>query len=107
MSGASVIFVTVGNEEEAVRIVQTLVQEKLAACGSIVPKVRSIYRWKGEVCDEGEVLVILKTRFSLFTRVQDRVRELHSYELPEIVSFPIEMGLAGYIDWIFENTLAS
>lgn len=107
MSGASVVFVTVGNEEEAVRIVQALVRERLAACGNIIPKIRSIYSWKGEVCDEQEVLVILKTRSSLYERVRERVLELHGYELPEIVTIPIEKGLAGYIDWIFQNTLDS
>lgn len=107
MSGASVVFVTVGNEEEAVGIVQALVRERLAACGNIIPKIRSIYSWKGEVCDEQEVLVILKTRSSLYEKVRERVLELHGYELPEIVTIPIEKGLAGYIDWIFQNTLDS
>ena len=104
MTGYSVFFVTAGKEEEASRIGRTLVEEKLAACVNIIPRIRSIYSWKGEVCDEEEYLLIMKSRSSLFPAIRDRVRELHSYEVPEIIAFPIDQGLPEYLDWILENT---
>ena len=104
MSGFSVFFVTAGKEEEAARIGRTLVEEKLVACVNIVPRIRSIYSWKGDVCDDEEVLLIMKSRSSLFPSVRDRVRQLHSYEVPEIIAFPIARGLPEYLDWILENT---
>lgn len=104
MTDVSIIFVTAGGEEEAVKIGRTLVEERLVACANIIPRIRSIYRWKGEVFDEEEYLVIMKTKASLFPTVQERVRQLHSYETPEIVSFPIDQGLPDYLAWAVENT---
>ncbi len=104
MSEVSVVFVTVGNEEEAASIAGALVAEKLVACVNIVPRIRSVYWWKGEVCDEPEVLMIMKTRTSLFLDLQSRVRELHSYEVPEIIAFPVSDGLPAYLDWVVEST---
>jgi periplasmic divalent cation tolerance protein len=104
MSDISVVMVTVGSGEEALTIARTLVEEKLVACVNIVPCIRSIYRWKGEVCDEEEQLLIMKTRSDLFTGLQNRIRELHSYEVPEIISFPIAEGLPDYLNWVMENT---
>ena len=104
MSAVSVVMVTVGNGEEALTIARTLVEEKMVACANIVPHIRSIYRWKGEVCDEDEQLLIMKTRSELFPALQDRIRKLHSYEVPEIISVPIADGLPDYLNWVVENT---
>lgn len=104
MSGVSVIMVTVGNGEEALTIARTLVEEKRVACVNIVPRIRSIYRWKGEVCDEEEQLLIMKTRSDTFAGLQDRIAELHSYEVPEIISFPVAEGLPEYLNWVVEST---
>ena len=104
MTDISIVFVTVGKEEEASAMGRTLVEEGFIACANIVPGIRSIYRWKGKICDEPELLVIMKTRTSLVPVLKDRVRELHSYEVPEIVSFPIEQGLQEYLDWVVQNT---
>ena len=106
MSEISIVLVTAGSEEEAAAIGQILVEERLAACANIVPRIRSIYRWKGKICDEQEFLTIIKTRTSLFDDVQKRVKELHSYEVPEIISFPVAGGLQQYIDWVLEETEA-
>ncbi len=105
MIDVSVVFVTVGKEEEALALGHALVQEKLAACVNIVSGVRSIYRWKGEVCDDRELLLIMKTRTSLVQALQDRVKALHSYEVPEIIAFPIDQGLPEYLDWVLANTV--
>ena len=104
MSEISIVFVTAGNEEEAAKIGRTLVKERLGACANIVPRVRSIYRWKGEIYDEQECLIIIKTRTSLFPALEKRVKELHNYEVPEIISFPVARGLPQYIEWVLGET---
>jgi len=81
-----------------------LVEEKLVACVNMIPRIRSVYWWKGEVCNEEEILMIMKTRSDLFPALRDRVRALHSYEVPEIIAFPIEQGLPEYLSWIAEST---
>ncbi len=98
------VFVTAASQEDAVRIARAVVEERLAACGNILGQVRSIYRWKGEVQDESEVMLVIKTRASLFEALRQRVVELHGYEVPEIIALPIELGHAPYLDWIRENT---
>jgi periplasmic divalent cation tolerance protein len=104
MDDISIVMVTVGNSQEALAIARTLVEEKLVACVNIVSRIRSIYRWKGEVCDEEEQLLIMKTRTELFPTLQNRIRKLHSYEVPEIISFSIAAGLPEYLSWVIENT---
>jgi periplasmic divalent cation tolerance protein len=106
MSEISIVLITAGNQEEAAKIGRTLVEEHLAACANIVPGVRSIYRWKGQICDEQELLIIVKTRTSLFQALEKRVKELHSYEVPEIISFPVAGGLAQYLEWVHTETAA-
>jgi periplasmic divalent cation tolerance protein len=104
MSGISIVMVTVGNSEEALSIARALVEEQLVACVNIIPRIRSIYRWKGEICDDEEQLLIMKTQSRLFPSLQDRIRKSHSYEVPEIISFPIAEGLPEYLNWVIENT---
>ena len=104
MSGISIVFVTAGSEEQAATIGRTLVNERLAACANIVPHIRSIYRWKGQIYDEQEFLVIIKTRTELFDLLQERVKALHSYEVPEIVSFTVSSGLQEYLEWVKKET---
>jgi len=103
-SGAVVVLVSCGAEEEARRIADTLVRERLAACANLLGPVRSVYRWKGEVEVAAEHLLLIKTRLELFDRVAARVQELHSYELPEVVALPILTGTERYLDWIVQST---
>ena len=103
MTDYIVVYVTVP-EKEALTLARTLVDEHLAACINIVPGIRSIYWWKGEVEDEPEVLCIMKTRSNLFEALRDRVRQLHSYDVEEIIALPIVAGNQPYLDWIKENT---
>jgi periplasmic divalent cation tolerance protein len=98
-----VVFVT-APAEEAPQLAKTLVEERLVACVNIVPELRSIYWWQGKVEDEPEVLCVMKTRGNLFESLRDRVRELHSYEVEEIIALPILAGNLPYLDWIRENT---
>jgi periplasmic divalent cation tolerance protein len=96
----SIIFVTAADEQEAAAISKTLVEEGLAACANIIPVIRSIYRWKGTVWDEKEALIIIKSKEELFERVRSRVKELHSYEVPEITAIKMEKGDPAYLQWI-------
>jgi periplasmic divalent cation tolerance protein len=98
------ILITTSNMDEAAKIGRTLVEEKLAACANIVEGIRSIYRWKGEVCDDRECLMVVKTTAANFEAVERRVRELHSYEVPEVIAFPIVKGFKPYLDWVEENS---
>jgi periplasmic divalent cation tolerance protein len=99
-----IVFITAPNEKEAAAISQTIVGERLAACINIIPSVRSIYRWQGRVEDEQEVLMVVKTKKSLFERLQERVKELHSYEVPEIIGLPLVEGSKEYLDWLGQET---
>jgi len=100
----SIAFVTAPGPGQARKIADGLVGEGLAACCNIVPQVESVFSWKGKVERERESLIVIKTRKSLQKRVIKRVRELHSYEVPEVVFFPIEAGEPGYMKWLGEVT---
>jgi periplasmic divalent cation tolerance protein len=99
-----VIFITVPNEDEAVRIARSLVESRLAACVNIVRNIRSIYTWQGNIEDDPEVLMIVKTRKNLFDALSEKVRELHSYEVPEIIALPIIKGSEDYLKWLRDST---
>ena len=101
---AIIIFITASSEEEAKEIAAALVNEKLVACVNIIPKIHSIYWWEGKVCQDDEVMLISKSKQSLFPAIMDRVKSLHSYKVPEIISFPISEGLPEYLNWIEEVT---
>ena len=103
-TGFVTVFVTASSLDEASRIARTMVEERLAACGNIIPQLRSIYRWQDEIHDEPEVLLVLKTSSALFESLRSRVLELHSYDVPEIIALPVEAGHEPYLDWIVENT---
>ncbi len=105
MNEISIVLATAGSAEEAATIGRTLVEERLGACANIVPNIRSIYRWKGKIYDEQEFLIIIKTRTSLFPALEKRIKELHSYEVPEIISFPIARGLPQYLEWVSMETM--
>ncbi len=100
MSRHMTVFITAPNEEEGARLAKTLVDERLAACVNIIPNVRSIYRWEGKVCDEVEVMLVAKTGKPLAAALVNRVKELHSYDVPEVICLPIETGSGDYLDWI-------
>ena len=99
-----IVFVTAPDEAAAVKISEAIVGERLAACVNIIPSVRSIYRWQGRLEDEQEVLMIVKTKKSLFERLQGRVKELHSYTVPEIIGVPVTEGSKEYLDWLGQET---
>jgi periplasmic divalent cation tolerance protein len=94
------ILITVGSLEEANRIAQALVERMLAACVNIVPSITSVYRWQDEVQRDSEVLLIVKSRSDVFEHLARCVKELHSYETPEIIALPIVAGDADYLRWL-------
>lgn len=99
-----VVFITAPHEEEAVKIAKTVVEEKLAGCVNIVKAVRSIYSWQEKIEDEPEVLVIVKTKSELYDKLEKRVKELHSYTVPEIIGLEIKKGSESYLNWLNEVT---
>ncbi len=99
-----VIFVTASSDEEAQRIGRALIEEKLVACSNIASSIRSFYWWKGEICDETEVLLIAKSTQDQLEEIIKKVKELHSYEVPEIIALPILGGSKDYLNWIEEET---
>jgi len=99
-----VVLITVTDEDEAVKIGKTLVEEKLAGCVNIIKGIRSIYFWQGKVEDEPEVLMIVKTKTDLFDELEKRVKSLHSYTVPEIIGIKIDKGSEGYLNWLTDVT---
>jgi periplasmic divalent cation tolerance protein len=103
MTDKRIVMTTAGSVDEARRIAETLVDRKLAACVNIVPKVVSIYRWKGKVEEAEEWLLWVKTA-SPFEPVRDAILEMHSYELPECLSISIEEGSQQYLKWLEDSS---
>jgi periplasmic divalent cation tolerance protein len=104
MTEAIVVLVTTPSPERAAEIARAIVEERLAACGNVVPGLRSIYRWEGKVQDEEEALLVLKTTRARFEALRDRVLALHPYEVPEVIALPVEAGSARYLAWIADET---
>jgi len=100
----TITFVTCATATQARQIATVLVKERLAACGNIIPGLTSIYVWKGRLEKSSECLLLLKSRADLSKRLTQRVRELHSYEVPEVVTIPIASGNPDYLRWVREST---
>ena len=95
-----IVLMTASNQEEAKKIVITLLEERLIACANIMDSISSFFWWQGKIETEKEALVIMKSRESLFNKLSQRVVDLHSYEVPEILAIPVVNGLESYLDWI-------
>lgn len=99
-----IILCTCPDPAIAERIAETLVDERLAACVNIAPGLTSIYRWEGRMQRDAELLLLIKTRQAVYSLLEARIRELHPYQIPEIIALPIQTGLAAYLDWIVDHT---
>ena len=99
-----VVYITAPNEEEAAKIATALVGERLAGCANIVKGIRSIYNWQGKIEDDPEVLMIVKTQRHLFEPLKKRVKELHSYTVPEVLAIPVVEGSEEYLAWLKDVT---
>jgi len=98
-----VVFVTVPDENVAKSVADAVLKNRLAACVNIASGLRSLYWWKGEIQDDSELLLIMKTRSDKFDALSAAVRAAHTYEVPEIIAMPITAGNPAYLDWINEN----
>jgi periplasmic divalent cation tolerance protein len=101
-----IALTTFASEEDAARALRVLVEERLVACGNLVPGVRSIYRWQGAVADEREILVVMKTRKQDWAALVSRLHELHPYQVPECLAVRVAAGAPKYMAWL-EETLAA
>jgi periplasmic divalent cation tolerance protein len=104
---ARLVLVTAPNQTDARAIARALVGDGLAACVNVLGPIRSIYRWRGDIEDEAEYLLLIKTRARLYARLERRVQELHSYEVPEVIALAIEAGSAPYLKWLRDATSPS
>jgi periplasmic divalent cation tolerance protein len=99
-----VVFVSTASVEEARSIAERVVEERLAACASIIEHIQSIYRWEEKMQSEAESLIILKTTGARFLELQARIKALHSYSVPEIIALPIVAGSDDYLAWLDKET---
>lgn len=104
MENIIVVMVTVATESQGLEIGRSLIEEKLAACVNLIKGLRSLYMWEGSLSDDQEILMLIKTRRSLFPKLKDRVIELHTYEVPEIIALPVVEGSSSYLKWVAEMT---
>ena len=104
MAEALAVHITAPDATQAAEMARILVTEGLCACVNIVPAVRSIYLYDGKICDDAEVLCIVKTRPALFERLQRRVLDLHPYDVPEVLAFAVDEGSPAYLDWLRAST---
>jgi periplasmic divalent cation tolerance protein len=98
------VTTTVSKREDAGRISRAVVEKRLAACAQVVGPITSIYRWKGKIERAKEWMVVMKTRKALYPKLEKAIREVHPYEVPEIVATRIEAGSRDYLDWIRAET---
>ena len=96
----SVIYTTINNKQDALRIAHVLVEEQLVACVNIIPDIQSIYRWKGKIEEENEIVLIAKTSDEKIEKTIQRIEQMHTYDLPDIIVLPIIGGLNDYLDYL-------
>jgi periplasmic divalent cation tolerance protein len=103
MSNELIILVTASNKDEAANIARSLVSERLAACVNIVGQIESVYRWEGKVTEDSETLMIIKSTGERYEDIERRVKELHSYTVPEVIALRIERGSGDYLNWLSQS----
>lgn len=99
-----VIYCTVPNRKEGKEIAKRLIEYKLVACVNIIDKIESVFSWDGELCEEKEALMIIKTRKDHFTKINHAIQKLHSYNVPEVIAMPIVQADETYLKWIEHET---
>jgi len=99
-----VIYCTVPNKKEGKEIAKKLVENKLVACVNIIDKVESVFSWNGELCEEKEALLMIKTKKELFAKINSVIQKMHSYNVPEVISLPMENADETYLKWIDHET---
>jgi periplasmic divalent cation tolerance protein len=99
-----VVFITTPTFDQAEKIGKTLVEKRLVACVNIIKEIKSFFRWKGEISDEDEVLLMAKSKNDNFKKIEKETKKLHSYSVPEIIALPLVSGSKEYLDWIEKET---
>jgi len=97
------VITTADSRKTLEKIADVLVEEKLAACAQITEKIKSVYKWKGKTEKADEYMCLIKTKASLYNAVEKKIKELHNYDVPEIIALPIVAGSAEYFDWIAKS----
>ena len=101
----AVFYITAGSKEEGQKVADGLVSSKLAACVNVIEGVQSTYLWEGKINSDKEVLLVVKSRLSLLGKIETKVKELHSYDVPELIALPIAGGSSAYMKWVKESTI--
>ncbi|NGZ10061.1 MAG: divalent-cation tolerance protein CutA [Nitrospira sp. LK70] len=99
-----VVMVTTASQDEAGKIADQAVRSRLAACASMIPTVRSTYWWEGKIMNEQESLLLIKTTSDKFNALEETIRKIHSYEVPEIIAVPVGNGFPPYLEWVHQET---
>jgi len=105
MEPVLLILSNLPDRERALKLATALVEARLAACVNVLGECASVYRWKGALERTSEVPVLIKTRESLYSRVEETIRELHPYELPEVVAVRLDRGLPAYLEWVLQESV--
>lgn len=105
MADYLLVITTVGSEDDAQKVARSLVERRLVACVNVSGPVRSFYHWKGNLEDDSEHLLFMKTRTDRFPDLEIAIGEIHPYDVPELIGVPIEKGSAAYLGWVDENVL--
>ncbi|MGA2569729.1 MAG: divalent-cation tolerance protein CutA [Terracidiphilus sp.] len=106
-SSARIVMTTSASAEEAARLGRALVEERLAACATLLPAVHSIYRWRGQIESSAEALLLLKTDGDRLPSLESRLKELHTYDTPEFLVLAVESGSHAYLEWLRESLQAA
>jgi periplasmic divalent cation tolerance protein len=101
---ALLVITNLGDIDSARRLARALVEQRLAACVNLLPGVQSVYRWQGNIEEEGEVTLLIKTTEARYAELEAAIRALHPYELPELIALPVAAGLPAYLHWIRQET---
>ena len=99
-----IVVTSVGTEDQALDVANALVRSRRAACVNIIPNIHSVYRWKGRVCDDGEMLLIIKTLASKFEAVRETIHKVNTYELPEVMAYRADWASPGFKNWVEKMT---
>ena len=99
-----IVMVTAASQDEAVKIADQVVRSRLAACASMIPTVRSIYWWEGKMMNDQESLLLIKTTSDKFSSLEETIRKIHSYKVPEILAIPVNNGFPPYLEWVLQET---
>ena len=100
MTDKIIVLTTCGSKKEAKQIAKHLIETRMAACVTILPEARSVYRWKDKIENSQEILLLIKSRRDLFDALRLEIEKMHTYEVPEVVAVAVAEGAAGYLDWL-------